>query len=176
MYCNKYLCSGLIPRNKGSIVNSGLFHARSACSNSSEVNCCWRLLASSEATVFLLSLSPMAKWEEEAFEAFFFSEDDIDITPEATEASEEVSAAAMPAPAAFSLFISKAACIAEKLWESKRLSNAAANCCWRICSAKKTPDRAWAAWKFIKVLDNDLVIKSETKKNQARFFLFISYK
>ena len=116
----------------------------------------------------------MAKWEdEEAFEAFFFSEDDIDITPEATEASEEVSAAAMPAPAAFSLFISKAACIAEKLWESKRLSNAAANCCWRICSAKKTPDRAWAAWKFIKVLDNDLVIKSETKKKQAQFFSFI---
>ena len=85
------------------MVNSGRLHAFSACSNSSEVSCCCLLLAKSEATVFLLSLSPM-----EAFEAFFFSAEAT--KPEAV----EVSAAAMAAPA-FSLFISKAACIAEKL-------------------------------------------------------------
>merc|ERR1719148_202492 len=48
--------------------------------------------------------------------------------------SLEDSATAAPC---FSLFISKAACIAEKLCESRRLSKAAANCCWRICSARK---------------------------------------
>ena len=62
--------------------------------------------------------------------------------------SLEVSATAAPA---LSLFISKAACIAEKLWESRRLSNAAANCCWRICSARNTPDSAWAEKNVVKI-------------------------
>ena len=129
-----YLWSGFILRKSGSMVSSGRFHVCSACSKSSEVSS--RLLARSEATVFLLSLSPM---EVEAFEDFFFSAGLFEVA-----AVNEVSAEAAMAAPAFSLFISKAACIAEKLWESKRLSKAAANCCWRICSAKKTPDRACA--------------------------------
>lgn len=50
----------------GSMVNSGCFHERSACSSSSEVRLAppanSLLLANREATVVLLSLSPMPKF------------------------------------------------------------------------------------------------------------------
>ena len=50
----------------GSMVNSGCFHERSACSNSSEVRLAAPanslLFANREATVVLLSLSPMPKF------------------------------------------------------------------------------------------------------------------
>lgn len=123
-----YLESGLRLLKIGSMVSSGDVHDLSAFSSSSGVSLApesSRLLASKDATVFLLSLSPIPKFFPPLL-AFFFSEEEELATAAAAAKSLEVSAAAAPA---LSLFIRRAACMAEKLEESRRLSKAAANCC-----------------------------------------------
>ena len=97
-------------------------------------------LARSEATVFFLSLTAAAAAflppppRPPRLPRFDFS----------TVAAEVVVEAAVTAAPAFSLFIRRAVWMALKLLGSSLLSRAAVSCCWRICSAKNTPDNARA--------------------------------